>query len=257
VAGKAGYRSRRSDASFVASECAAADPGLESLIVDGDFGYATEVTLRIGAVTDERMVITNGDPAGVVVPDDVQVVAADVPGPAAIHHQIAGRRFRVSAPSFFQTSTAGAEALVAAVRRGVADSEGDLVDLYAGVGLLGAAAAPGRLQCAVESSPSSVADARHNLGSGVQVVRSRVERWSPTPFSTVIADPARRGLAKDGVAVIDGTGATRLVLVSCDPASLGRDAGLLAATGWQYQDAEVIDMFPDTSRIEVVSTFVR
>ena len=257
VAGQAGYRTRRSELSFNASECAAADPALESLIVDGDFGDASEVTLRIGAGTGERMVITNGDPARVVVPDEVQVVAGDSPGNAAVHYQVAGRIFRVSAQSFFQTSGAGAEALVAAVERSLATAEGDVVDLYAGVGLLGAGAANDRLRCAVESNPSSVADARHNLASQVQVVGSRVERWSPTPFGTVIADPARRGLAKDGVAVIDGTGASHLVLVSCDPASLGRDAGLLAQTGWEHQHAEVIDMFPDTSRIEVVSTFVR
>ena len=182
---------------------------------------------------------------------------ATSPGNAAVHYQVAGRIFRVSAQSFFQTSGAGAEALVAAVERSLATSEGDVVDLYAGVGLLGASAAYDRLRCAVESNPSSVADARHNLASQVQVVGARVERWSPTPFGTVIADPARRGLAKDGAAVIDGTGASHLVLVSCDPASLGRDASLLAQTGWEHQHAEVIDMFPDTSRIEVVSTFVR
>ena len=91
----------------------------------------------------------------------------------------------------------------------------------------------------------------------MQVVQSRVERWSPTTFSTVIADPARRGLGKDGVTLVEGTSATHVVLVSCDPASLGRDAGLLAAQGWVHQRAEVIDMFPDTSRLEVVSTFTR
>lgn len=257
VDGRAGYRSRRSDRRFRASECGAADPALEALIINGDFGDATEVTLRVGTGTGERMVITDGDPTRVAVPDDVLVVAAANAGAAAIHYEIAGRRFRVSAQSFFQTSGTGAEALVASVQRSLAGTEGDVVDLYAGVGLLGAGAAYDRVRCAVESNPSSVADAKHNLGNEVQVIGARVERWSPTPFGTVIADPARRGLAADGVAVIDGTGASHLVLVSCDPASLGRDAGLLTAAGWQHQSAEVIDMFPDTSRIEVVSRFVR
>lgn len=255
--GRAGYSARRSDQAFVADECGAVDPLLEELLVNGRFGNATEITLRVGGATGERMVITDGAVDTVLVPDDVLVASADDPGGSAIHHVIAGKTWRVSAQSFFQTSHAGAEALVAAVGRGLGQSRGPVLDLYAGVGLLGGGAAGDRIQCAIESNPSSVEDARHNLGPDVQVVQSRVERWSPTTFSTVIADPARRGLGKDGVTLVEGTSATHVVLVSCDPASLGRDAGLLAAQGWVHQRAEVIDMFPDTSRLEVVSTFTR
>jgi 23S rRNA (uracil1939-C5)-methyltransferase len=193
----------------------------------------------------------------VLVPDDVLVASADDPASSAIHDVVAGKTWRVSARSFFQTSHAGAEALVAAVARRLGQSEGSVLDLYSGVGLLGGGAAGDRLRCAVESNPSSVDDARHNLGPDVQVVQSRVERWSPTTFSTVIADPARRGLGKDGVSVLEGTSASRLVLVSCDPASLGRDTGLLAERGWVHEGSEVLDMFPDTSRIEVASSFTR
>jgi 23S rRNA (uracil1939-C5)-methyltransferase len=255
--GQAGYSARRSDQSFVADECGAVDPRLEELLVNGRFGDATEIALRLGSATGERMIMTNGTSELVGVPDDVLVVSAADPGDAAIHDVVAGKTWRVSAHSFFQTSHGGAEALVAAVGRGLGQSEGPVLDLYAGVGLLGGGAASDRVRCAVESNPSSVHDARHNLGPDVQVVQSRVERWSPTNFSTVIADPARRGLGKDGVTLIDGTNASHLVLVSCDPASLGRDAGLLAERGWGHQRAEVIDMFPDTSRLEVVSTFTR
>ena len=193
----------------------------------------------------------------VVVPDDVLVASARNPGSASIYDEIAGQTWRISANSFFQTSHAGAQALVQAVGRGLAETEGPLVDLYAGVGLLGGGAGRDRLACAVESNPSSVGDARHNLDASVLVVQARVERWTPQTFGTVIADPARRGLGSDGVDSIDATGADHLVLVSCDPAALGRDAGFLGQAGWRHRGAEVIDMFPDTSRIEVVSTFSR
>jgi len=255
--GRAGYRGRRSDQTFVAEECGAAHPLLEQLIIEGRFGNATEVTLRVGAATGERLVLTNGDVGAVVVPEGVRVASADNPGDAAIHEEVAGRVWRISAQSFFQTSHEGAEALVAAVGRALHGSTGGIVDLYAGVGLLGGGAAPDRVMCAVESNRSSLGDARHNLGSRVRVEASRVEQWSPTEFKTVIADPARRGLAKDGVSIIDRTGASLLVLVSCDPASLGRDTALLQEQGWRHDQAEVIDMFPDTSRIEAVSTFRR
>ncbi len=255
--GRAGYRARRSDRSFAAVECGAAHPLIEELIISADFGDATEVTLRVGATTGQRLILTNGAVGQVQVPSDVQVVHEDDPGAAAIVEEIAGRPWRISALSFFQTSAEGAEALVASVARGLSGSQGDLVDLYAGVGLLGGAAAADRLKCSVESSPASVADARHNLGSDVNIVQKRVEHWTPTEFSTVIADPARRGLGAAGAAAIDRTGAGALVLVSCDPASLGRDTALLAEQGWCHGSSEVIDMFPDTSRIEVVSSFTR
>lgn len=255
--GRGGYRARRSDQAFIADKCGAAHPLLEELIVEGRFGNATEVTLRVGAATGERMVLTNGDVRSVSVPDGVQVTSADNPGDAAIHEEVAGRVWRISALSFFQTSHEGAEALVAAVGRALEGSTGSIVDLYSGVGLLGGGAAPDRVACAVESSRSSLNDAQHNLGSGVHIETSRVEQWMPTEFGTVIADPARRGLAKAGASIIDQTGASHLVLVSCDPASLGRDTALLQEQGWRHDQAEVIDMFPDTSRIEVVSTFRR
>ena len=73
----------------------------------------------------------------------------------------------------------------------------------------------------------------------------------------VIADPARSGLGKPGVAALTRTGAPVLVLVSCDPASLGRDAKLLAAAGYRHERSEVVDTFPHTTHVEVVSRFVR
>ncbi len=256
-AGRAGYRARRSDQGFAATECGAAHPLLEELIVDAVFGDASEVTLRVATATGQRLVITNGEIGRVQVPADVTVVHQDDPGDAAIIEEVAGRPWRISAHSFFQASVEGAAALVDAVARGIERGDGTVVDLYSGVGLLGGGAAADRLACVVESSLSSVLDARHNLGSEVLVVQQRVEKWNPTGFDAVIADPARRGLGQGGTSVIDRTAASRLVLVSCDPASLGRDTALLGEQGWRHESSELIDMFPDTSRIEVVTAFAR
>jgi 23S rRNA (uracil1939-C5)-methyltransferase len=55
--------------------------------------------------------------------------------------------------------------------------------------------------------------------------------------------------------VVAGSGAAAVVLVSCDPASLARDAKLLAASGYVLGSVSVVDLFPLTSHIEVVSTF--
>jgi 23S rRNA (uracil1939-C5)-methyltransferase len=47
------------------------------------------------------------------------------------------------------------------------------------------------------------------------------------------------------------------VLVSCDAGALGRDAGLLAKAGWSHDGSTLVDLFPDTPHVEVVSRFVR
>ena len=67
---------------------------------------------------------------------------------------------------------------------------------------------------------------------------SEVGRWKPTGkrarrVDVVVADPSRPGLGRPGVAALTALGAPRLVLVSCDPASLGRDVALLAAAGYR------------------------
>jgi len=257
TAGRAGYRARRSEDSFAATACQAVHPLIEELIVDGRYGSASEVTLRLGAATGERMVITDGDPGAVVVPGDVLVVPASEKHHHVLHEVVAGRTWQVSGGSFFQSSLEGAEALVAAVAAGLTDTQGAVADLYAGVGLLGGATVADRLSYAVESNPSSIQDARANLPSSVEIIECRVERWEPTAVASVIADPARRGLGADGASVVDRTGATRLVLVSCDPASLGRDTALLVEQGWRYRYGQMVDLFPDTSRVEVVSVLER
>ena len=92
--------------------------------------------------------------------------------------------------------------------------------------------------------------------------RNRVEycdwgRWRPGPADVVVADPARSGLGAEGVGAVVGTGAPLAVLVSCDPAALGRDARLLAERGYGHVGSSVLDLFGHTGQIEVVSGFVR
>jgi 23S rRNA (uracil1939-C5)-methyltransferase len=259
VDGRLGYRGRRSNDRFVAESCQALHPDLEALMLEGRFEGCDEVTLRLGAGTGERMAVIHGgaSAAPLKVPEDVLVVDGNEPGTSTYATEVAGRTWLVSALSFFQTSDAGAETLVAAVRDALGDGEGPVLDLYAGGGLLGGGAAPERVVTAVESNAHAVRDARHNL-SGVEVIEARVEQWTPTKtYATVIADPARAGLGTDGVAVVNAAGADELVLVSCDPASLGRDTGLLNEAGWRHDGSVVVDMFPDTSRIEVVTAFHR
>jgi tRNA/tmRNA/rRNA uracil-C5-methylase (TrmA/RlmC/RlmD family) len=192
----------------------------------------------------------------------VDAAAARRPGAPAIHEVVAGRRWRVGAGSFFQTRADGAEALVATVAQefragGRAPGGGTVVDAYGGVGLL-AAAAPGASIVSVESNAASSADAAANLADrDALVIRAPVERWQPLAADAVVADPARRGLGAAAATRLAATGAGLLVLVSCDAGSLGRDAGLLAGHGFRLVRSTVVDLFPHTAHVEVVSRFER
>ena len=94
-------------------------------------------------------------------------------------------------------------------------------------------------------------------GLDATVFAGDVTKWSPGPADFVVADPSRKGLGRKGVNVVTESGARRLVLVSCDAASLGRDAALLHEDGFFLTSVTVVDMFPHTFHVEVVSIFDR
>jgi 23S rRNA (uracil1939-C5)-methyltransferase len=262
VGGRAGFRRHHSHEVLAVDDCLVAHPLVSELIVDGWFADATEVTLRAGARTGDRLVLAHPTAAGIRVPDGVLLVGSDevAAGRRAWHHEeVGGRRWRISATSFFQARPDGADVLVDLVAAGVdalAPGAATLVDLCSGVGLFAGTAGAGRHVVAVERHRPATADAAHNLaGLDVRIIRAAMEGWRPSSADVVVADPARSGLGPAGVAAVAATHAPALVLVSCDPASLGRDTKLLADCGYRFDGATVVDLFPHTPHVEVVSRF--
>ncbi len=255
--------------------CLVAHPLVVEVLAAGRFPPGAEVTVRAGARTGERLVVVDagdvagdegGDDAGddgITVPAGVRVVtgAQLAAGKRAwLHEEVAGVRLRVSARSFFQAGPEGAEALVAAVGAAageVADGA-RLADLYGGVGLFATTVGRrGRVEL-VEASASSAADARINLrGLDGRAVRCDVARWRPRRMDLVVADPPRVGLGRAGARVVAATRAPRVVLVSCDAGALGRDARLLRSAGYDLVSSTLVDVFPHTPHVEVVSRFDR
>jgi 23S rRNA (uracil1939-C5)-methyltransferase len=260
VARRAGFRRYRGSEVVEVDSCLVAHPMLAELLVEGDFGEACGAVVRCGARTGERLAVLSPSASGARLPPEVHVVGEDelAAGRRAwLSERVAGVRLRVSAQSFFQASPEGSEALADLVATAVAGAPaGRFVDAYGGVGLFAATAGRHRPVTLLESSASSVADARVNL-PGAKVLRVDVGRWSPSPAAVVVADPPRAGLGRRAVAALGGTGASHLALVACDAASLGRDAALLTAEGFRLESTTVVDMFPGTPHVETVSRFVR
>jgi len=257
---RAGFRADQSHDVVAAPECLVAHEALRPIVAGLRLEGEVEPTLRwscaigqLGARWDASKGAVHG------LPDDALIDAG-----AVLHEDVAGHRLQVSLGSFFQSGPQAAELLVAAAGRAAPElAHADVVvDAYAGVGMFAACATKADARViAIETSRSAVRDARANLAARTaEVVRSEVGGWhSPEDLiiDVVIADPARSGLGQPGTAALTRTGAGVLVLVSCDPASLGRDAKLLASAGYRHDSSEVIDTFPLTTHIEVVSRFVR
>ena len=273
--GRAGFRLHHAHEALAVGPggCLVAHPLVDEVLREGLFPPPVrEVTVRVGAATGERLVLctpTVGDSRVPALTDatGLTLVGADelAAGHRAwIHEVVCGRRWRISAESFFQSRPDGAEALVDAVSAALGEALAPgaaVVDLYSGVGLFAGVLGQrtGGRVVAVESNRSAVADARVNLADldGARIVRSDVRRWHPSAADVVVADPSRQGLGPEVVPRIGATGASVLALVSCDPGALGRDAGLLARAGWQLGSVRLMDLFPHTSHVEVVTGWIR
>ena len=84
----------------------------------------------------------------------------------------------------------------------------------------------------------------------------KLEREGLRP-DVITVDPPRKGLAPEVIASVAGMGPKRVVYVSCDPATLGRDVKLFAELGYRAIRACAVDMFPGTRHVETVAQLVR
>ena len=171
--------------------------------------------------------------------------------------------FRLSATSFFQTNTAAARVLYDTVGEAMGTCK-TLLDLYCGIGSIGLyLAGQAERVVGVEEVAAAVEDARANAArNGVSAdyrcarAEDALEAISGGPGVAIVVDPPRAGLHPKVAKRLAGTSADVLVYVACNPASLGRDAEILA-DGWVLTDLWTVDLFPQTGHIEMVGRFVR
>lgn len=142
-----------------------------------------------------------------------------------------------------------------------------VLDLFCGLGnfSLPVARRAGEV-IGVEGDESLVVRARENAErNGVDNARFlatdlqadfTAEPWAREGFDRILIDPPRSG-AQEVVETLAGAGAERIVYVSCNPATLARDAGILVNRGYRLVRAGVMDMFPHTAHVESMALFER
>jgi 23S rRNA (uracil1939-C5)-methyltransferase len=182
-----------------------------------------------------------------------------------VREQVGGLTFQISANSFFQTNTAQAERLFAVVVEAAALAGGETVlDLYAGTGAISLLLAR-RCQrvYGIELAQAAVDDAGRNAAAnGIDncaFLAGEVRFVLPSLIAqgvnaeVVVADPPRAGFHPKALRALVRLGPSRIVYVSCNPATLARDAGELVRSGYRLQWVQPIDMFPHTPHIEAVA----
>jgi 23S rRNA (uracil1939-C5)-methyltransferase len=164
--------------------------------------------------------------------------------------------------SFFQANRYLVPALVTAVI-GAVHPSGDVLDLYAGVGLFSIAlAATARTGItAVEGDRASGSDLCRNAAAfagavalELDSVEAALHRGRP-PLETVIVDPPRTGISAEALTSLAALRATRIVYVSCDPATMARDARKLLDAGYSLDALQAFDLFPNTPHVECLGVF--
>ncbi|MBQ4578167.1 MAG: 23S rRNA (uracil(1939)-C(5))-methyltransferase RlmD [Clostridia bacterium] len=187
-------------------------------------------------------------------------------GDGRLEDDLAGNTYRLSPLSFYQVNRAQTENLYACAAAWAApDRNTEALDLYCGVGTITLTLA-GRCKTVmgVEIVPAAIEDARENAArngienarflcadAGTAASRLAAEGFRP---GVIVVDPPRKGLDQPAVDALCRMGPERIVYVSCDCASLARDAKMLFEQGgYRPVKVQAFDMFPRTANVETVA----
>lgn len=177
---------------------------------------------------------------------------------------LCGLTFRLSVPSFYQVNPAQTEVLYGKALEfaGLTGAE-TVLDLYCGIGTIslvmarkagmvwGAEVVPQAVDDAIANAQRNhIENARFLCADAGEAARY-LEGEGVRP-DVVCVDPPRKGLAEDVVDTIADMGPQRVVYVSCDPGTLGRDVKRFAGRGYTLKRAVAVDMFPRTAHVETV-----
>lgn len=196
-------------------------------------------------------------------------------GADRLEERLGSLKLRVAPASFLQVNTPASELLYGLVTEFLTLDgwRPELaLDLYSGVGSIALWIAPraGRV-LGVEESRPAVADAWENarlngvrnarfLAGGVETQLAAVRRElanAAEGSAAAVLDPPRAGCEKAVLKALNAPSVRRIVYVSCNPATFARDAERLGKGRWRLKRVRPVDLFPQTSHVEVVGLFER
>lgn len=178
-----------------------------------------------------------------------------------IQEELLGLTFNISAFSFFQTNSLGAEVLYSKAREYVGTTKDKIVfDLYSGTGTIAQILAPvAKKVIGVEIVAEAVDAARENARLNglsncefiAEDVLKALDNINERP-DLIVLDPPRDGIHPKALKKIIDYGVDHMVYISCKPTSLARDLEMLQACGYEVERGCCVDMFPGTVHVETV-----
>jgi 23S rRNA (uracil1939-C5)-methyltransferase len=184
-------------------------------------------------------------------------------GMPVIYDSIGDIRFAISPHSFFQVNPIQTEVLYEQAKA-YANLTGreTVIDAYCGIGSISLYLADrAKKVYGMEIVPSAIEDAKQNATKNAQFELGKAEeilpKWQKEGLfaDVIVVDPPRKGCEESFLEAASQMQPERIVYVSCNPATFARDAKYLSEHGYHLQEVQPVDMFPQTSHIEVVGLF--
>ena len=233
-----------------------------------DFPGSEELVRQLRAAMPEIVSIqqnVNSGRTNVILGRETRVLW----GNPVIYDRIGHFSFQISAESFFQVNAVQTQVLYeqAVKKAGLSGAE-TVFDLYSGTGTISLFLSEGASQVyGIEYSKAAVADAERNAADNnvrnvnfisgdvaEKIVELQEKGIRP---DVIVLDPPRAGCEEIVLRTAAAMEPSRIVYVSCNPATLARDLAILEATGYATREVQPVDMFPQTYHVECVAVIER
>ncbi|KMY56008.1 RNA methyltransferase [Bacillus sp. FJAT-27231] len=207
----------------------------------------------------------NSKRTNVIMGDTTKVIW----GNEVIYDYIGGVKFAISARSFYQVNPVQTKVLYdkALEYAGLTGTEA-VIDAYCGIGTISLfLAQKAKSVFGVEVVPEAIEDAKrnaelngiHNVEFAVGKAEDVISEWykQGNKADVLVVDPPRKGCDESLLQTIIDMKPTKVVYVSCNPATLARDLRILEDGGYKTMEVQPVDMFPQTTHVECCSLLVR
>ena len=190
-------------------------------------------------------------------------------GEEYIHDKIGELTFAISAKSFYQVNPVQTKVLYdKALEYAKIDENDVVIDAYCGIGTISLfLAQKAKKVYGVEVVPEAIHDAKANAKlngmNNVEFVVGQAEKIMPEwkreglDPDVIVVDPPRKGCAPEFLEAMIEMEPKRIVYVSCNPSTLARDLRILEDGGYRTNEVQPVDMFPNTTHVELVALMSR
>ncbi|MDQ0185273.1 23S rRNA (uracil(1939)-C(5))-methyltransferase RlmD [Cytobacillus sp. FSL R5-0569] len=222
-----------------------------------------DITENIAGV---KSIVQNVNPkkTNVIMGDETRVLW----GQEVIYDYIGDVRFAISARSFYQVNPEQTKVLYdKALEYAALTGKEEVIDAYCGIGTISLfLAQKAKSVFGVEIVPEAIEDAKRNaelnnitnanfaVGKAEEVIPAWYEKGHKA--DVLVVDPPRKGCDEALLQTIIDMKPKKVVYVSCNPGTLARDLRVLEDGGYRTVEVQPVDMFPQTTHVEVVSQMI-